>query len=242
MSIKQDLIDAENYAAQQRRKMGAKKYEQWVKFFQTKKYTPFKSISQLEKYLIGAGYDIKTIQTFKYTYIKTHLKNDEVYWHFEEDKIVATFPSHIDKKLLNKFISDVETLAGQKCFFDTDVSTDSVQYSFPTIITDTYILRNTLKKLHFDFKENKNSFALELDTCSVTLQFSTNKPYDFLVNKCSDLKEVHKYFNMIEMQYQKALQKNICNKIKDKLATSSAMHLEQEELLEDNSILLTISI
>ena len=38
------------------------------------------------------------------------------------------------------------------------------------------------------------------------------------------------------------IQKQICNNIKSKIAKSSSMKLEQEEVLEDNSILLTISI
>lgn len=38
------------------------------------------------------------------------------------------------------------------------------------------------------------------------------------------------------------IQKQVCNNIKSKITKNSYMRLEQEEVLEDNSILLTISI
>lgn len=38
------------------------------------------------------------------------------------------------------------------------------------------------------------------------------------------------------------IQQQICNNIKSKVAKNSSMKIEQEEVLEDNSVLLTISI
>lgn len=38
------------------------------------------------------------------------------------------------------------------------------------------------------------------------------------------------------------IQEQICNNIKSKVAKSSSMKLENEEILEDNSVLLTISV
>ncbi|MGN1153116.1 MAG: hypothetical protein ACI4S3_03735 [Candidatus Gastranaerophilaceae bacterium] len=38
------------------------------------------------------------------------------------------------------------------------------------------------------------------------------------------------------------IQQLICNNIKSKVAKNSSMKIEQEEVLEDNSVLLTISI
>lgn len=242
MSVKQDLIDGEIWAAEQRRKMGAKNFDEWVKSLVIYKYTPFKSNDEVKKYVTMAGYDLKIIQTNKYIYVKTHLKNDEVYWIFENGKIVASFSSDIDKRIMNKFISDIEAVFGQKCFFDKQITTNSIQRTFPTIYTDTNILRKALKELHFNVRENQNGFTFELKAYTVTLKFNSNSPYDFIVKGYGDLKEIHEYFNMLETSYQKVSQENICNNIKSKLAKSSKMHLEQEEILEDNSVLLTISI
>ncbi len=38
------------------------------------------------------------------------------------------------------------------------------------------------------------------------------------------------------------IQQQICNNIKSKIAKNSSMKIEQEEVLEDNSVLLTICI
>ena len=41
MSIKQDLMNGELWMAQQRRKMGAKKFDEWMRSQEIRKYTNF---------------------------------------------------------------------------------------------------------------------------------------------------------------------------------------------------------
>lgn len=48
--------------------------------------------------------------------------------------------------------------------------------------------------------------------------------------------------NIKEQETIKNMQKTVCENIKQKVAKSQTMQLEQEEILEDNSILLTIRI
>ena len=63
MSVKQDLIDGERRAAQERARMGAKKYDAWIKSQQAYLYSIFESLEELEEFLNQAGYDL-IIQDF----------------------------------------------------------------------------------------------------------------------------------------------------------------------------------
>ena len=51
MSVKQDLIDGERRAAQERARMGAKKYDAWIKSQQAYLYSIFESLEELEEFL-----------------------------------------------------------------------------------------------------------------------------------------------------------------------------------------------
>jgi len=242
MSVKQDLIDGEIWAAQQRRKMGAKQFEEWVKSLEIRKYTIFKNNEEIEKNVKNAGYDFKIIYTNKYMYVKTHLKDYEIYWMYEGNKMYASFPSDIDKRIMNKFISDVESATGMQCFFDDISLTNEQKYNFPTIFTDKDVLRQALNNLKVSYNESKNKFSFKIPNCSISLNASDNNPYNFEAIGYADLKDIHKCFKKIENEYEHVTQMSICNNIKTKLSKSPTMQLVQEEVLEDNSVLLTISV
>lgn len=56
-----------------------------------------------------------------------------------------------------------------------------------------------------------------------------------ILKALENLKEIEKSNNRI-------IQEQICNNIKNKITKSNSMSLVQEEVLEDNSIVLTISL
>lgn len=56
-----------------------------------------------------------------------------------------------------------------------------------------------------------------------------------ILKALENLKEIEKSNNRI-------VQEQICNNIKNKITKSNSMSLVQEEVLEDNSIVLTISL
>lgn len=70
MSIKQDLMNGELWMAQQRRKMGAKKFDEWMRSQEIRKYTNFEDETELKKYIKKAGYDWSETYTMLYRYVK----------------------------------------------------------------------------------------------------------------------------------------------------------------------------
>ncbi len=269
MSLKQDLIDGEISAAQERARMGAKKYDEWVQSQQAYLYSIFESLEELEKFLKQAGYDLTITNTPNYRYIKTHFGNgkwDYYFWFQKGKYLVANYNIGDDMKLIRKFVETVEKSLGKKCFFDSEkernmyikslakkgqetppepsseVIEPEPEYTFPTIFTDTSVLKYALKNSGISSQIKGDNFEFTLDGFSASIYKSGGSNYEFkIVGKC-DLEKIHKYFSKIETEYNKIVQHNICENIKSKVKKSPSMQLEQEEILEDNSVLLTIRI
>lgn len=291
MSIKQDLIDSERQAAQERARMGAKAYDEWVKTQETQYYTLFKSESEVKEYMQKAGYDYKIIRTSKYLYIKTHIGSDDydcIWWLYRGNEIFAVINNYVDKSYVNNYMEKVKKAFGKQAFFLSEkeranyknslskYADDSViksrqsittvvkpqatvkkepevveveevvepipEYTFPTIYTDTNILKQAIKNAGINPKIQGNIFQFTIDGFETSIYQDGENNYEFkVIGKC-DLKKVHNCFNKIETEYNKIVQNNILENIKNKVTKSSTMRLEQEEVLDDNSVLLTISI
>ena len=272
MSIKQDLIDGEYLIALQRKRMGNRAYEEWVKSQETRYFTTFKSESEVKDFMREAGYDYKRINTGRYLYIKTHIGSDDydcVWWLYRGDEIIAAINNDVNKIYVEKYMQKVERVAGKKCFFETEkarseffktkyepkkitkvVKTQAItkeveempEHNFPTIYTDTEILKSALKNVGTNFTIHNDSFEFMLDGCEIDIYKDSGSNYEFkIIGKC-DLKNVHKVFTQIETEYNRIVQHNMCEKIKNKVTKSPTMQLVQEEVLEDESVLLTISI
>ena len=123
MSIRQDLIDGEYWAAQQRRKMGAKKYDAWVRSREIYKYTDFNNnTDDIQEIMEKAGFDLDITYTSRGKYTKTHFgsgKYDYFFWISKFNKATACFNVDDDKNLVQKFINDVEKAVGRRCFFNS---------------------------------------------------------------------------------------------------------------------------
>ncbi len=242
MSIRQDLIEGERWAAQQRRKMGSKKFEEWVKSQQITKFTNFESHDEAKKYVKKAGYNYEMIATNRYLYVKTHIGNEVIYWIDEKGKVAFAVSVNVNKQLLATFMKKVEAIVGRPCFFDSVSATKIPEYNFATIFTDKSTLQQALKNLGLQAIQTGDNLTFEIPKCRIELYTTKNSAYEFKAVGYADLKDIHKYFSKIETEYEKITQKKICENIKTKVMKSPTMQLEQEEVLEDNSILLTIKI
>lgn len=283
MSVKQDLIDGELWEAEQRRKMGSKKFDAWIRSQEIYKYTDFNdNIYELEEIMEKAGYDLSVTYTPRAKYIKTHFgsgRNDYFFWIVRYKKITACFIVADDKNLVQKFINAVENTMGKKCFFDTVGEITSYNKTlkkqeaekeklarkaleeqkaaeeerrkleeamqekiFPTSFVDENLLKQALSNSDLSVTQKDKDFMFKLPDCNITIFKEKDDNYSLKVVGKANLENVYKYVQRIETEYNKIIQYNICENIKSKVEKSPTMQLEQEEVLEDNSVLLTIRV
>lgn len=122
-----------------------------------------------------------------------------------------------------------------------------MQLKYKTKFTDKETLKKVFKKMKVTYFEEGNELICDIDFYE--LHFVKNKvgEYEIKTEGFNDWKDdikdfrdkITKHYNLFA---QELIQKQICNNIKSKVAKSSSMRLENEEILEDNSVLLTISV
>ena len=73
------------------------------------------------------------------------------------------------------------------------------------------------------------------------LREDTTKPYELHIQSEKDLQEFQQAFEMIQSTYQGNVQENVYLHVK-KTLEEKAIPIESEDILDDNSIVLTVNI
>ena len=122
-----------------------------------------------------------------------------------------------------------------------------VHLKYKTKFTDKEILKKALKKANVSYREQKGEFV-----CSISfydLHFKKNKDgeYEIITKGYDDWKDdIIEFREKITTHYnklsQQELQKQVLENIKKQISLHKAMEIEQEQILEDKSVLLTIKV
>lgn len=122
-----------------------------------------------------------------------------------------------------------------------------VHLKYKTKFTDKEILKKALKKANVSYREQKGEFV-----CSISfydLHFKKNKDgeYEIKTKGYDDWKDdIIEFREKITTHYnklsQQELQKQVLENIKKQISLNKAMEIEQEQILEDKSVLLTIKV
>lgn len=239
--------------------MGEERFNEFVRQNEDVKYTKFKSIKSMEKYVKLAGYDFGE----QYGILKTHFKNQDYFiWEIRDGQVCAVFSIYDEKSEVINFIKAVERVVGLRCFYNSvsdianpSAASISAQFSetkkitqkpvteqvFQTKFADKELLIKTLESLGLKCTENNGEITCSSD--NYTLIFTNkNNSYEFKIRGSVTNKQAYQKYKDIDTKYGKIVQKEVVENVKKKVAKSPSMQLENEELLEDNSVLLTIRV
>ena len=115
------------------------------------------------------------------------------------------------------------------------------QQVFQTKFTDKNLLIKALASIGLNCVEKNGEITCSSD--NYTLIFTNkNNIYEFKIIGNVSNKEAYQKYKDIDTRYAKEVQQEVIQNVKQKVAKSPTMKLEQEEVLEDNSVLLTITI
>ncbi len=122
-----------------------------------------------------------------------------------------------------------------------------VHLKYKTKFRDKEILKKALKKANVSYREQKGELV-----CSISfydLHFKKNKDgeYEIQTKGYDDWKDdIIEFREKITTHYnklsQQELQKQVLENIKKQISLNKAMEIEQEQILEDKSVLLTIKV
>ena len=223
--------------------MGKKNFDAWVNSMQVKVPTDFDDETALSLCVRKAGYDVEPWGGM----LKTHVKGESVFffWQKIDGRWTAVFDKSFPQNDIKALMRAVEATAGRQVFERTD---DSKRVNvlkaqmFPTNFRDREKLLAVLHEYSLAPRQNDNGeIECQLGTGKLVFRQENTQPFSVQVAQVPDLSEVFQHLGQINERYCQVVQAETCSKLKARLG-EAGMNLENEEVLPDKTIVLTISL
>ena len=231
--------------------MGEEKFNAWAKSFEKLKTTSYTDIEQIKKYIIDAGYDVVEHWGILKTHFKTN-KNDWFTWEIREGKLCAIFSIYDNENLINTFINDILKVSNINIFSEHSKSNIKTEHTngapkiteqvFQTKFADEKLLVKTLEDIGFNCENKKGIITCCSDNYTLNFYKNDKNNYEFQVSGNISNKDAYLKYKDVDRHYGEIVQKETVDSVKQKVKNSKSMKIENEEILEDNSVVLTIEV
>lgn len=220
------------------------------------KYMPVESLPELKTILKNAKVGIKKDGLFNKTYFNDFddkyifFNYKYVLWVERDGLMTMTYDVDDDENEIQQFMNKIEKSAGCKLFYGTkqgainrieELNTPP-EYMYQTKFTDKDIITKILKGNNINPKVTSNGFEFNISGFGINLYKTKEENYEIKAIGNGNTGVIESMLGKLTTEYDKIVQTNICNNIKQRVAKSPTMRLEQEQILEDDSVLLTIRI
>lgn len=217
--------------------MGKENFEKWVKSNEVRFKTNIIDEEELKDMVISSGYDFIDYGSLK----KTHYNQSYMFWEKNKNYWEAIFSKYENIDLIENFFVKIKSTSN-KLIFLREESKEHHKELYPTNFISEELLIEVLK--------NNGVIYDIIDKKSIECKLNGQKFY--FVKKDNDIfylavdNNVDRHLLYIKMKefdddYKSLIQsityENIINKIKN----DKSYQIESEELLDDDSIVITIS-
>ena len=224
--------------------MGEKKFNEWVESNTMRFATNFKNEKDLVRTVKNAGYDAEEWGTS----YKTHIDKDLWFlWEFHENKWQANFSKSDDVTKIKAFFSTLQRKANRQILYVAPSAAKvepKIERTLPTIYADEAMLKDTLRKYGASSLRTERDGTVRCTIDGIEMNFhqaAKNTLYELSVTVRRDEREIYAAIRRLDEGYQSAVQERTYLNVKKKLA-DQRLTIEHEEILEDNSIVLTVSV
>lgn len=232
--------------------MGKDKFDRWAESMQVKEPSTFENELELVRTVRKAGYDA---EKWGGSY-KTHIDGEDLFffWELDDGKWTAVFGRSDSRQKIRQFMAEINQAAGRQIFEQLQVQGDTITMTsatetaesvatFPTNFRDGELLFRTLKEFGVNpVREGSGMKCRVEDSLLIFRQSqSHDSPFYVEVHNAPDLRKVYQYLSDVDEDYKRCLQSMVYEKLKERVEAKN-MTVESEEVLEDNSIVLTINI
>jgi len=223
--------------------MGKKNFDAWVDSMQVKVPTTLTEESDLTLCIRKAGYDAEPWGGM----LKTHVKGESsfFFWQKVNGRWTAVFDKSFPQNEIKTLIRSVEAAAGRRVFEWAEeskrVNVLKLQM-FPTNFRDREKLLAVLLEYSLNPKTRENGeIVCTFGTGTLVFRQEESQPFTVQVAQVPNLAEVFQHLGQINERYCEVVQADTCNKLKARLG-ETGMRLEQEEVLPDKTIVLTVTL
>jgi len=220
--------------------MGKDNFENWVNAQQVRVPTAFTTEVELVRAVKKAGYDAMKFGSS----IKTHIDGEKIFffWELIDGKWVAIFSKHHEQSCIDRFTSSVESVVGRKIFGELSSTPSAVSAQFPTNFRDGALLIKALTEFGAQPRKLANSsIVCKIEKSDLLFTQAGDSPYMVNVKNSPSLEQVYHYMSDIDDDYKRCVQTAVYEKIKAR-AIEQDMTIENEEVLPDKTILMTLRV
>ncbi|MBU5299147.1 hypothetical protein KQI45_03510 [Clostridium sporogenes] len=237
--------------------MNEKDLDSWVEDSKINMPTTLKDEKEIIKTVKQAGYKINKHGDL----IKTEINGDKefVTWEKENGIWNVVFSKYDSKEMIVDFIMNLNNKAGRKVIYksiedmenrnENSTTVEEIlglpkveKEIFPTNFKDKELLLKTLKECGACPKElSEEEIQCNTKECQLIFHKEDGGSYNVEIEDISSLKNVHHHLSIIDEEYKHNVQEYTYKKVVEKL-NETDMYIDNEEVLEDNSILLTVNI
>jgi len=232
--------------------MGEEKFNAWLDSDIVRFHTNFTDQDELMVAVKKGGYDAAP---WGKDSVKTHLnKEDWFFWEIYKNQWTMRINKSFDKGEVKKLMQAIEEKNGRQIFISArannqqekqQVIAPEVESALPTIYASQELLVKTLKQHGVQDLQVQQGQVL----CNINgykLKYYRNSdmdgvPYELAVTSRNDLRKLYSEITSLNECYQSNVQEQVYVNVKKKLEEKQAV-IENEEIMEDNSIILTVTI
>ncbi|EJP6474062.1 hypothetical protein NHI66_003454 [Clostridium botulinum] len=237
--------------------MGSKNFDNWVEDSNINLPTILTNEKEIIKTVEQAGYKInKYGNLFK---IEIKGENEFITWEKKKGIWNVVFSKYNTKEIIVDFIMNLNNTAGRKIIYESiedmknrNENSATVEETlelpkvekeiFPTNFKEKELLLKTLKECRV-YPEELSNEDIQCNTkeCKLIFHKEDGGNYNVEIEDTSSLKNIYHSLSIIDEEYKHNVQEYTYKKVIEKL-NATDMHIDNEEVLEDNSILLTVNI
>lgn len=223
--------------------LGEEGFKNMIDSLQLRMPTSIKRRDELKNILEISGYELKEWMGTS----KTHLVDGSfLTWEFDGQRWVAVFSKHANQKLISDFMGILEAKSEKSIFSASGInSQNNGSITMAPLLTnfkDEKLLLKTLSDAGIN-PQKGSSGEIECSLNNTVLRFVRTKEDVFQVEMQSsvDRDVIINQLQSLDDDYRRCVQADTYHNLMAKIAERN-LSVESEEVLEDNSIVITLAI
>jgi len=180
--------------------------------------------------------------------IKTHLRagKEFFFWEFRDGVWYAIFSTYDTPSRIKEFMNNINTRAGRAIFGEEDEATTiqkPLTQTFPTNFRDKSLLKQVLLDNGIQPIEGENG-QIRCELAGASMTFKQGSPDSIIVVELSsevDMQAVFRHLSVVDDEYKRYVQNEVYQHLLKKVE-EKGLKIEQEQVLEDHSIVVTLNI
>lgn len=222
--------------------MGKENFENWVRSMEIRVPTNFRTELDLAVAVRKSGYDAEKWAGL----IKTHLReeNNFFFWELVDGRWEAVFSKALGQERITAIMREIESGSSRQIFTRTEIGSalEKSAQSFPTNFADGDLLETTLRDYGFSPTRGVDGVM----TCNYRgthMRFEPVEagPYHVKIAGAHNIQDMYLLLSNLDGDYKRLVQTNTYERLLSK-AEKKNLTVESEEVLEDNSIVLTLAV